>query len=106
MASAAVTGRFKISKSFTFADTKEPKTHTTLRCAAVCYIIFDTTVRVPKKMVGTSKAPPAESGPSEQIESLFNQLLEHQAFKTSPVLRAVLLFLWQHRNESVSEYAI
>jgi hypothetical protein len=44
--------------------------------------------------------------PSEDIEFLFTQILESEAFRTAPMLQALLLYLWQQRNGPVSDYAI
>jgi hypothetical protein len=41
----------------------------------------------------------------EQPES-FKRLLESRAFEKTPALRALLTYLWLHRGESISEYAI
>jgi hypothetical protein len=46
------------------------------------------------------------SRPSEAISRLFNQVLESETFRAAPVMRALLVYLWQHQGESVSEYAI
>jgi hypothetical protein len=48
----------------------------------------------------------ATDQPSEDIELLFTQILKSEAFKTAPMLQALLLYLWQQRNGIVSEYAI
>jgi hypothetical protein len=47
-----------------------------------------------------------ERQPTEKITGLFYDLLEFPAFKTAPVLSSILLFLWTHQGESVTEYAI
>src|SRR5258708_6882525 len=57
-------------------------------------------------MASLPKTYPAERQPTEQTEALFNNLLETPAFTSAPVLRSVLLYLWRHKGEFVSEYAI
>jgi hypothetical protein len=37
---------------------------------------------------------------------IFKRVLESRAFEKAPALRALLTFLWVHRGESISEYAI
>ena len=39
-------------------------------------------------------------------EDLFHSVLDSETFKTAPVMRTLLLYLWQHRGQSISEYAI
>ena len=57
-------------------------------------------------MIKLAKTRPAEPQPSEEVETLFNNLLESPAFKSAPVLSSVLQYLWQHKGEFVSEYAV
>src|SRR5690242_16028684 len=49
--------------------------------------------------------PRCEGAESEQPES-FKRLVESRAFEKTPALRALLTYLWLHRTESISEYAI
>jgi len=42
----------------------------------------------------------------DQIESQFAQIADSQILSTAPLLRSLLIYLWNHRNESLSEYAI
>src|SRR5579863_2396233 len=57
-------------------------------------------------MIKLAKTRPSERQPSEEVETLFNHLLESPAFKSAPVLSSVLQYLWQHKGEFVSEYAV
>ncbi len=49
---------------------------------------------------------PVEHQPTEEIIKLFRDLLEFPAFKSAPVLSSILLYLWNHQSEPVTEYAI
>lgn len=40
------------------------------------------------------------------IPTFVSSILDGRTFQNSPSLRALLLFLWRHRNEPISEYAI
>jgi hypothetical protein len=51
------------------------------------------------------RSPSCDGADPEQPES-FKRLLESRAFEKTPALRALLTYLWQHRGESISEYAI
>ena len=42
----------------------------------------------------------------EQADSAFHQIAECDLFKSSPVLRSLLVYLWKNRNDQVSEYGI
>ena len=44
--------------------------------------------------------------PSEAINRLFSQVIESETFRAAPVMRTLLVYLWEHQGESVSEYAI
>jgi hypothetical protein len=51
-------------------------------------------------------APPvAVANPGTMPESV-NCVLESRLFEKAPALRALLIYLWQHREEAISEYAI
>ena len=39
-------------------------------------------------------------------EILFSQIADSHLFKTAPMMRSLLLYLWQHRTEPINEYAI
>jgi hypothetical protein len=51
------------------------------------------------------RSPSCDGADTEQPES-FKRLLESRAFEKTPALRALLTYLWRHRGESISEYAI
>jgi len=57
-------------------------------------------------MIKLAKTRPPEPQPSAEAETLFSNLLESPAFKSAPVLSSVLQYLWQHKGEFVSEYAV
>lgn len=40
------------------------------------------------------------------IPDHINSVLESRCFQSAPALRTLLLFLWHHRNDQISEYAI
>jgi len=42
----------------------------------------------------------------QSIDHLFKQVVDSETFKAAPVMRGLLFYLWQHRGESPSEYAI
>lgn len=42
----------------------------------------------------------------DSVDSLFNLIVDSETFRGAPVMRRLLLYLWRHRGESVSEYAI
>ena len=46
------------------------------------------------------------SKPNEEAQRLFARLADSDVFKSAPVMRALLVYLWEHQGESVSEYAI
>ena len=39
-------------------------------------------------------------------DDLLRQVAESDAFRTAPVMRALLLYLWEHQGQPISEYAI
>jgi hypothetical protein len=47
-----------------------------------------------------------EAGAIEQAESLLRLLVDSETFRAAPVMRSLLLYLWQHKSESISEYAV
>ena len=49
--------------------------------------------------------PTAVPDTGESPESL-QRVLESRTFEKAPALRALLTYLWQHRAESINEYAI
>src|SRR5690242_3886412 len=42
----------------------------------------------------------------EDLEVLFNQIIDSEIFRAAPMMRNLLSYLWQHRKEPLSEYAI
>ena len=49
---------------------------------------------------------PQEIEAARDIESLLAQIVESDTFRMAPTMRTLLLYLWQHRTEPISEYAI
>ena len=49
---------------------------------------------------------PRSSQPTEEARLLFNRIADSDVFKSAPAMRALLIYLWQHQGESLSEYAI
>jgi hypothetical protein len=41
-----------------------------------------------------------------KFNSLIRQVAESDTFRTAPVMRALLIYLWEHQGQSISEYAI
>jgi hypothetical protein len=52
-----------------------------------------------------SARTPAQGRPREH-DHLIRQVAESDAFQSAPTMRALLLYLWEHQGEQVSEYAI
>lgn len=48
----------------------------------------------------------APSTEDEPLPSYVSSVLDSRCFEKTPALRSLLLFLWQHRNNQISEYAI
>jgi len=46
------------------------------------------------------------SPPPRKFDDLLRQIADGETFRTAPTMRALLVYLWEHQNESVSEYAI
>jgi hypothetical protein len=65
----------------------------------LCESLLEVPMRVSEQRV-------VPSPPSEGINRLFKQVIESETFRAAPVMRALLVYLWQHQGESVSEYAI
>src|SRR5664279_976493 len=40
------------------------------------------------------------------LEVLFNQITDNEIFRAAPMMRTLLRYLWQHREERMSEYAV
>jgi hypothetical protein len=43
---------------------------------------------------------------AHQHDALIRQVADSETFRTAPTMRALLLYLWEHQGEPVSEYAI
>src|SRR5829696_6919092 len=46
------------------------------------------------------------SPPRDDMDALFDQVANSAIFGSAPIMKTLLLYLWRHRTESVSEYAI
>src|SRR5450432_1102019 len=51
-----------------------------------------------------AKGSPRSS--AHQHDELIRQVADSEAFRAAPTMRALLLYLWEHQGEPVSEYAI
>jgi hypothetical protein len=40
------------------------------------------------------------------FDSLFDRIVNSETFRAAPVMRRLLIYLWRHQGESISEYAI
>src|SRR5947209_5263213 len=59
--------------------------------------------------LGATDAMPARTaaqGPPHKHDDLIRQVADSETFQSAPTMRALLLYLWEHQGESVSEYAI
>jgi hypothetical protein len=45
-------------------------------------------------------------GSAQKHDDLLRQIAESELFRTAPTMRALLVYLWEHQREPVSEYAI
>jgi hypothetical protein len=52
---------------------------------------------------GADRAPRPDDA---ALAGMVDQIAESEAFRAAPVMRKILLYLWQTRGESISEYAI
>src|SRR6266481_7787388 len=43
---------------------------------------------------------------AHKYAELIRQVADSEAFRTAPTMRALLLYLWEHQGEPISEYAI
>ena len=48
----------------------------------------------------------AAQGPPHKHDELFRQVTDSEIFQSAPTMRALLVYLWTHQGEQVSEYAI
>ncbi len=46
------------------------------------------------------------SGPTRELDELITRVVESDTFRTAPMMRTLLLYLWKHQGEPISEYAI
>jgi hypothetical protein len=44
--------------------------------------------------------------PKDEVEATFYRILDSEALRSSPVSRALLVFLWENKGKGLSEYAI
>src|SRR4051812_20118211 len=51
-------------------------------------------------------AKTAAQGPPHKHADLLRQVADSGTFQSAPTMRALLLYLWEHQGESISEYAI
>src|SRR3982751_3741927 len=51
-------------------------------------------------------AKTAAQGPPHKHADLLRQVADSGTFRTAPTMRALLLYLWEHQGEPISEYAI
>ena len=51
-------------------------------------------------------AKTAAQGPPHKHDDLFRQVADSETFQSAPTMRALLVYLWAHQGEQVSEYAI
>ena len=49
---------------------------------------------------------PSTPGSPQELEDLLTKVTESESFRAAPVMRSLLLYLWAHRSEPVSEYSI
>ena len=50
------------------------------------------------------EGPPA--GPTRPPDELITQVIENETFRSAPMMRTLLVYLWRHQGEPISEYAI
>ena len=49
---------------------------------------------------------PSDARTPHKFDDLIRQVVESDAFRPAPVMRALLLYLWENQGKSISEYAI
>jgi hypothetical protein len=49
---------------------------------------------------------PSEPKTPHKFDDLIQKVIESDTFRPAPVMRALLLYLWEHQGQSISEYAI
>ena len=50
--------------------------------------------------------PRGGTRPSPKLDDLIQQVADSETFRAAPMMRALLIYLWNHRGEPVSEYAL
>src|ERR1700680_2502781 len=61
------------------------------------------------KLPGRADRMPAKSsvqGSAHKHDELIRQVADSETFRAAPTMRALLLYLWEHQGEPISEYAI
>lgn len=53
-----------------------------------------------------SERAPIDSRTPHKFDDLIQKVIESDTFRPAPVMRALLLYLWEHQGQSISEYAI
>src|SRR5262245_23790259 len=48
----------------------------------------------------------AQTSAQKRHDALIRQVADSETFRAAPTMRALLLYLWEHQGESLSEYAI
>ena len=43
---------------------------------------------------------------AHEYDDLIRQVADSETFRSAPTMRALLLYLWEHQGEPISEYAI
>lgn len=56
--------------------------------------------------VGDFERDSARAKPPHRLNDLVRQIAESDTFRTAPAMRALLLYLWSHAGEPISEYGI
>ena len=46
------------------------------------------------------------AAPARALDELITRVVESDTFRTAPMMRTLLLYLWKHQGEPISEYAI
>jgi hypothetical protein len=47
-----------------------------------------------------------QTEPLQEVELILTQIADSRLFKIAPMMRSLLLYLWKHRTDPISEYAI
>lgn len=54
----------------------------------------------------TRRSANRNGGPPQKFEGLIRQVTESETFRSAPKMRSLLIYLWEHQGEPISEYAI